>query len=124
MDVTQACKFIGFGAMDVTEAYKFTGFGVMAVTKPYIFTGFGAMYVTRPCRFIGFGAMDPFHLPSLSDTFYIFTCGSGPENGHETALELVSGANFGCVLHHFSSPTRWNGSRGQVLPETGQKTNK
>jgi hypothetical protein len=28
-------------------------------------------------------------------------CGSVPENGHETALELVSGANFGCVLHRF-----------------------
>jgi hypothetical protein len=26
-----------------------------------------------------------------------------------------------CVLHHFSSPTRWNGSRGLVRPETGPK---
>ncbi len=50
-------------------------------------------------------------------------CGSGPENCHETALELVSGVNFGRGLHHFSSPTRWNGSRGQVRPETGQKPN-
>ncbi len=40
------------------------------------------------------------YLPSLSDTFGVVYCGSGPENGHETALELVSGANFGCVLHH------------------------
>jgi hypothetical protein len=47
----------------------------------------------------------------------------GSEDGHETALELVSGANFGCVLHHFSSLTRWNGSRCQVRPETGQKPN-
>ena len=31
--------------------------------------------------------------------------------------------NCGCVLHHFSSPTRWNGSRGQVRPETSQKPN-
>jgi hypothetical protein len=31
-------------------------------------------------------------------------CESGPENGHGHALELVSGANFGCVLHHFCEP--------------------
>ncbi len=37
------------------------------------------------------------------------------------ALELVSGADFGCVLHHFSSPTRLDGSRGQVRPEMGLK---
>ncbi len=66
----------------------------------------------------------PHYLPALSHTFYILNCGSGPENGHETALDLVSWADFGCVLHHFSSPTRWSGSRGQVRPETGQKTNK
>jgi hypothetical protein len=54
---------------------------------------------------------------------------SGPETLLRTltwvclSLSLsLSGANFGCVLHHFSSPTRWNGSRGQVRPETGQKT--
>ncbi len=57
-------------------------------------------------------------------THFVFYCGSGPEHGHETALELVYGANLGCVLHHFSSPTRWNGSRGQVRPETGRKPNK
>ncbi len=60
-------------------------------------------------------------LTSLSDTFYIFNSGSGPDKGHETALELVSGANFEGMLHHFSSPTRWNGSRGQVRPETCPK---
>ncbi len=48
----------------------------------------------------------------FSNSFQIFNCGSGPENGHETVLELVSLANFGCVLHHFSSPTRLKGSRG------------
>ncbi len=36
-------------------------------------------------------------------------------------LELVSGANFGCVLHHLSSPSRFDGSRGQAWPEIGQK---
>ncbi len=41
------------------------------------------------------------YAPSLSNTFSIFNYGSGLENGHVTALELVSGANFGCVLHHF-----------------------
>ncbi len=42
-------------------------------------------------------------------------------NGHETALQLVSGANFGPVLHHFSSSTRLDGSQGQVWPEIGQQ---
>ncbi len=56
-------------------------------------------------------------------THFEFSSVSGPESGHETALEFVSGANLGHVLHDFSSPTRWNGSRGQVRPETGQKPN-
>ncbi len=55
-------------------------------------------------------------------THFGFLIGSGTEHGNETAVELVSGANVGCVLHHFSSPTRWNVSRGQVRPEVGQKT--
>ncbi len=41
---------------------------------------------------------------------------------HDMALELVSGANSRCVLHHVSSPTRWNGSRGQVWPRNDRKT--
>ncbi len=28
-------------------------------------------------------------------THFEFNCGSGPEHGHETALEMVSGAYFG-----------------------------
>ena len=56
---------------------------------------------------------------SISDSFFIFNCGSGRENGHDPALTFVYGANFGCVLHHFSCPARWNGSRGQVRPGTG-----
>ena len=48
-------------------------------------------------------------------------CGSGPENGHEAALELVSGGNIGCALHHFSSPTRWDGSRGEARSGNGPK---
>ncbi len=52
--------------------------------------------------------------PILSDTFLMCNCGSGPENDHETALDLVSGADVRCILHDLSSPTRWNGSRGQV----------
>ncbi len=35
-------------------------------------------------------------------------------NCHDTALELASGVNFGCVLHHFSSLTRLTGSSGQL----------
>ena len=42
---------------------------------------------------------NPARLPSGTQT--AFNCGSGPENGHGTALELVSGANFGYVLHNF-----------------------
>ena len=36
-------------------------------------------------------------------------------------LELVSGADFRCVLHHFSSLTCLKGSWGQVWPESGPK---
>ncbi len=45
---------------------------------------------------------------------------SRPGNGHETALQLVSGADFSCVLHHFSSLTRRSESRGQGRPENDQ----
>jgi hypothetical protein len=34
---------------------------------------------------------------------------------------LVYGADFKCVLHHFSSLTRLTGSWGQVWPESGRK---
>ncbi len=54
-------------------------------------------------------------------THFEFSIVGPDQHGHETALELVSGANIGGVLHRFSSPIRWNGSRGQVRPETGQK---
>ena len=37
------------------------------------------------------------------------------------ALELVYGANFRRVLHHFSSLTRLKGSWGQLWPKTGPK---
>ena len=40
------------------------------------------------------------------------------------ALELVSEADFGCVLHHFSSWTRLRRSRGQVRPGNAEKTSK
>ncbi len=36
-------------------------------------------------------------------------------------LELVSGADFRCVLHHLSSLTRLKGSWGQVWPENNPK---
>ena len=44
-----------------------------------------------------------------------------PGNGHDMALDLVSGANFRCVLYHCSSLTRWSGSRGQDWPENNRK---
>ena len=37
------------------------------------------------------------------------------------ALELASGADFGCILHHFSSWTRLRPSRGQVRPGDAEK---
>ena len=40
---------------------------------------------------------------------------------HERALELVPGANFICVLQHFSCPTRLKGSWGQLWPKTSPK---
>ncbi len=39
----------------------------------------------------------------------------------DMAFELVSWADLLCVLDHFQSPTRWNGSRGQVKPNSGPK---
>ncbi len=39
----------------------------------------------------------------------------------QNASALVSGANLRCVLHHLSSLTRWNGSRGQVWPGSDRK---
>ncbi len=38
-------------------------------------------------------------------------------------FEFVSWADYGCVLHHFSSLTRLKGSWGQVWPKTGQNFN-
>ena len=51
----------------------------------------------------------------------LFFCGPGPASGHETTLDLVSGANVVRFLHKFSTPTRWNGSPGQVRPKTIKK---
>ena len=40
------------------------------------------------------------------------------------AFKLVYGANFRCVLHHFSSLTRLKGSCGQLWPKTCPKHSK
>jgi hypothetical protein len=45
----------------------------------------------------------------------------GRTNLYEIAVDLVSGADFRCVLHYFSSFTRLGGSWGQVWPESGPK---
>jgi len=58
----------------------------------------------------------PTHIPLTKVATWAF--------GLDTALELVSGASFGCVLHHFSGPTRFKWSRGQVRPEIGRKLGK
>ncbi len=50
--------------------------------------------------------------------------GSDQEHRYETALTFVFGVDFRCVLLPFSSPTRWSGSRGRILPETFFKTAK
>jgi hypothetical protein len=47
--------------------------------------------------------------------------GDRTENGHETAIYLVSGADFRGVLHHLLSLTRLKGSWGQVWAENGPK---
>ncbi len=50
-----------------------------------------------------------------------FSFGGRTENRYDLALEMVSGANFRCVLHHISSLTRLEGSWDQVWPESGPK---
>ena len=64
----------------------------------------------------------------LSDTlitwvphFICFICRSGAEHDDETAFELVSRACFEFATHRLSSPTRWNGSGGEVRPEICKK---
>jgi hypothetical protein len=47
--------------------------------------------------------------------------GGRTENRYEVALELVSGADFRCVLHNYSSLSRFKVSWGQVLPEKDPK---
>ena len=41
------------------------------------------------------------------------------ENGHETALELVSGADFLCVLHNFSGPGSFKRTPGSFKRTPG-----
>ncbi len=53
-----------------------------------------------------------------------FSFGGRTENGHGMVLELVSGSDFRCVLHHLASLTRLKGSWGQVWPANGPKPTK
>ncbi len=46
-----------------------------------------------------------------------FSFGGRTENGHEMALELVSGVDFRCIVHHVSSLTRLKRSWGQVCTQ-------
>jgi hypothetical protein len=48
-----------------------------------------------------------------------FGFGGRTEHGYEMALDLLSEADSGCVLHHFSSLARLKGSWGQVWSENG-----
>ncbi len=50
-----------------------------------------------------------------------FSFGSRTENGHEMAVEFVSGADFRHVLHHRSSVTCLKGSWGKVWQENGPR---
>ncbi len=52
------------------------------------------------------------YLSAIFPSFVIEVLWPRPGNGHDMALELVSGANCRCVLYHSSSLTRLNGSRG------------
>ncbi len=50
-----------------------------------------------------------------------FSFGGRKQKSHGMVLELVPGADYTCVLHHFSSLALLMGSWGQVWPESGQK---
>ncbi len=50
-----------------------------------------------------------------------FSFGGRTSHGHEIVLELVPGADFRHILHHFSSPTCLKGPWGQVWPGSGPK---
>ncbi len=52
-----------------------------------------------------------------------FSFGGRTENHYETALELVSGADFKCVLHHFPSLARLEGLGAKFGRETTQNLN-
>ena len=73
MDGTKPCEFIGFGAMDGTKPYEFIRF----------WAGFGDNFQLAAFAVLTFAQR---HILN-------FNCGSGPENGHETASELVPGVN-------------------------------
>ncbi len=62
----------------------------MNATKPYKIIRLGDIHGPRPYEFIGFRATIISQTPVAQPR---------PDNGHEPALELVSGANFGCILH-------------------------
>ena len=49
-----------------------------------------------------FGLEQHLNLAAAWRSFYIYVFYLGPESGNQTALELVSGADFGCILRHFS----------------------
>ena len=88
--------------MSLSEGnYKFVGFGDIHGPKPYKFIGFGDIHGPKPYKFIRFGDI---HGPKK--------CGSGPENGHEMVLELVSGANFGVRSAPFFEPDPIEGVSG------------
>ena len=63
------------------------------------------------------GCLGPSIYLQLSSHF-TFEFWLGPGTNHEMALELVYGANFMCVLHHFSSLTCLKGFWGQLWPKT------
>ncbi len=70
------------------------------------------------------GTRPPKRKPSLGRTYgriSDFSFGGRTDNGHEMVSALVSGADFRCVLHQFSSLTWLKGSWGQVWPENGPK---
>jgi hypothetical protein len=65
--------------------------------------------------------------PCLADsqaTILHFSFWLGPGLSHEMALDLVYGANFRCVLHHFLDLARSHGSGGQFVAPNRPNTAK
>ncbi len=68
--------------------------------------------------------LGPISLPAIIPPFQIlFVFGLGQDMAATGPYNRSPERIVGRVLHHFSSLTRWNGSRGQVWPGNDRETN-